>query len=355
MNRKPLIGMMLGWDVGIQLLRACAVAAAYHGADFYVFRTSGIGEHSISGMKLENDEWIDGEFPYPDAIYDYTRRRGIAKFQEAYRKLEGIPMGHTLKGRSMTKSKVYRMIQGDPRLSQSLIPYMTVRDPESLMTFIERHGKVIFKTNGGYLGRNALTAELKNDVIEVFDQQYLHRFAREDLPRLTEILTAKRYFAQKMIHSVTPQGNPFHVRVHLSKNGQNRWTVAFHSIGLSLTPHVTVTNSERTYRGTSTWADFLRNQFGEKENGPLHRRIDDYGLRLAEHLEAVIGGGFHEIGLDLGIDEHNRIWLFEAGIGLPGTSYYQLQLALPAMAYTLYLLKRKHGEFNEIPIHPNLE
>lgn len=346
MNRKPLIGMMLGWKVGIDLLRACAVAAAYHGADFYYFYASDIGKDSIRGMKLENDEWISGEFPYPDAIYDYMRRRGIAKFEEAYRKLGDIPMGHTIKGRSMTKSKVYRMIKDDQELSRSLIPYMTVRDSESLMTFIERHGKVIFKTNGGYLGRNALTAELKNDVIELFDQQYVHRFAREDLPRLTEMLTAKRYFVQKMIHSVTPQGNPFHLRVHLSKNGQNRWTVAFHSIGLSLTRHVTVTNSERTYRGTSTWADFLRNQFGEKADGPMHRRIDEYSVRMAEYLEEAVGGGFQEIGLDLGIDEDNRFWLFEAGIGLPGTSYYQLQLALPAMAYTLYLLKQHRGQID---------
>ncbi|MEJ8304002.1 YheC/YheD family protein [Saccharibacillus sacchari] len=344
MNRKPLIGMMLGWKIPPDLPRACAVAAAYHGADFYYFRMSGIKENTIIGMKLENDEWVSGEFPYPDAIYDYTRRRGIALFAEAYRKLEGIPMGHTIKGRSMNKSKVYRIIQRNEQLSQSLIPYMTVKDSDSLMAFIERHEKVIFKTNGGYLGKNALTVELKNDVIELFDQQYLHRFSREDLPRLTEMLKAKKYFAQKMIHSVTPQGHPFHVRVHLSKNGQNRWTVAFHSIGLSLTPHVRVTNSESTYRGTSTWGDFLRNQFGEKEDGPLHLRIDDYALRMANYLEEASGGGFQEVALDLGLDDRKRIWLFEAGIGLPGTSYYQLQMALPAIAYTLYVLKKQRGE-----------
>ncbi|MCQ4088384.1 YheC/YheD family protein [Saccharibacillus sp. JS10] len=338
-EQKPLIAMMLGWEVGIDLLRACAVAAAYHGADFYYFRTSGIKEQSITGIKLENDQWIEGEFRYPDAIYDYTRRRGIANFEKAYSQIGHIPMGHTIKGRSMNKSKVYRIIQKSEALSRTLIPYMTVRDSESLLQFMEKHGKVIFKTNGGYLGRNALTAELKNDVIELFDQKYLHRFSLDDLPRLTEMLTSKRYFVQKMIHSVTPQNHPFHVRVHVCKNGENRWIVAFHSIGLSLTPHVKVTNSDSTYRGTSTWQDFLRNQFGEKENGAFHRRIDNYSVDLANYLEEATGGGFHEIGFDFGVDDQKRFWLFEAGIGLPGTSYYHLQMAMPAVAYTLSLLK----------------
>lgn len=346
MDRKPLIGMMLGWKVEPALMRACAVAAAYHGADFYYFRASDIGEHTIVGMKLEHDEWVRGEFRYPDAVYDNTRRRGIARFEAAYRKLDGIPMGHTIAGRSMTKIKVYKLVERDPQLAQSLIPYKAVResDARDVIDFIERHERVIFKTNGGYLGRNALTAEFVADGVELYDQQYKHRFSQEDLPRLIHMLAAKKYFVQKLIRSVTPQGHPFHVRLHLSKNGAGRWIVAFHSIGLSLTPHVKVTNTDLTYRGTSTWADFLANQFGEKENGPLHTRIDGYGLRMAEHLEKAAGGGFHEIGLDIGIDAERRFWLFEAGLGLPRTSYYQLQLALPAMAYTLRLLRQHLGE-----------
>ncbi|CAM4058794.1 YheC/YheD family protein [Saccharibacillus endophyticus] len=340
MNQKPLIGMMLDWSMDVDFFRACAVAAAYYGADFYYFRISDIGDHSITGTKLENDEWISDEFPYPDAIYDYTRRREVPRFEEAYRKIGHIPMGHTIKGRSMTKSKVYRIIQKDKQLKQSLIPYMTVREAEDLFTFMQKHQKVIFKTNGGFAGQKILTAELKNDGIELFDQQYLHYFTKDDLSRLSEMLKSKRYFAQKLIHSVTPQGHPFHLRVHLSKNGKNRWVIAFRSISLSLNPHISITNSKHTYRGTSTWGAFLQNQYNEEENGPMQQMIDDYSLKMANYLEEATGGGFHEIALDLGTDERNRIWLFEAGIGLPGTLYHQLQMALPAMAYTLYLLKK---------------
>lgn len=340
MNRKPLIGVMLGWKVDPGVPKACALAAAHYGADLFQFYTSDVGEDSIIGMQLEGDRWIKKRFPYPDVIYDRTRRKGIRKFDAAYRKLEGIPISHTLRGFAMNKSKVYNLIRENKELKPYLIPFLTLKDVDRALAFVEKHQRIIFKPNGGTLGNKTMTLEQKGDVFELFDQQYLHRFSREQIPGILEMLVTKKYFAQKLIESVTPQGYPFHVRAHLSKNGENRWIVSYHSIGLSLTPHVRITNTALTYRATSTWEDFLMNQFGEKENGPTATRIDTFALQTAEYLEQAIGGGFHEVGLDMGIDPDGGIWIFEAGIGNTGTSYYHMQTALPAIAYVLHLLEQ---------------
>lgn len=339
MESRPLIGMMLGWKTRRpDLMRAFTLAAAYYGADLYHFRTSDVGKKTIRGTHLVDNEWVDAEFRYPDVIYDSTRRRGIAPHEEAYRKLGGIPMGHTLKGRAMNKVRVYNMIAKNKELSQALIPFQRMTDPQRVMKFLHEHPQIIFKPNGGYLGKGAITAEFKDDTLELFDQQYLHRLTSEQIPTFIEMLITQKYIVQKMIHSATAQGFPFHLRVHMSKNGHNEWVVAFKTPTMSLTPHVKITNSDETFKSTCTWRDFLKEQFGQKENGRMNRKIDSYSLQLSRYLDETIGGGFHEIGLDLGIDRDQNIWLFEAGIGLPRTSFFYMQLALPAVAYTLSLL-----------------
>lgn len=337
MSHRPLIGMMLGWKVKPDLMRACTLSAAYYGADLYYFYTWDVKEDSITGMQLIDNQWVQGEFRYPDVIYDNTRRRGHERYEDAYRKLDGIPMGHTLKGRGFGKTKIYNLIRHHEELKKNLIPFMTMKEPDKVMGFIEKHKRVILKPDGGYMGRNALTVQLTEDGIEVFDQEQLHMFSREEMLQVIETLIPKKFCAQKLIRSETSHGYPFHIRVHLSKNGQNEWVVAFKSVTLSLRPHIKITNSDSTYRGTSTWADFLLHRFGEKVDGEMDNQLRDYGLELAAYLDEAIGGGFHELGLDIGVDKKNRIWLFEAGLALPRSPYYQMQLSVPAMAHCMYL------------------
>lgn len=344
MTARPLIGMMLGWTVRQDLMRACSLAASHYGADFYYFHTRDIKEDTIVGMQLEDNKWIEREFRYPDVIYDNVRRRGKSLFKEAYRKLERVPMGHTLEGRSMGKTKVYNLLRGDEDLKRHLIPFMTMRDAEKTLGFIDKHQQVVLKPDGGAMGANIFTAESGEDGIQLFDQQYVHNLNREETLKTLDLLIAKKYCAQKMIRSVTPHGYPFHIRVHASKNGQNQWVIAYKSVTLSLMPHVKITNSDLTYRGTSTWPDFLLHQFGEAEGGPMDDSLGEYGIRTAQYLEERIGSGFHELGLDLGVDAEGKFWLFEAGLGLPRSPYYQMQGSLPAMAYTLYVLARHRGE-----------
>ncbi|MDO3410556.1 YheC/YheD family protein [Saccharibacillus sp. CPCC 101409] len=344
MSQRPLIGMMLRWKGELSLLRACALAAAHYGADFYSFHYSDIREDCIVGTALEDNEWVRREFPYPDVIYDGMRRLGIARYEEAYRKLEGIPLDHTLKGRSTTKTKVYNLIRNHEELSRSLIPFIRLRDADSVLEFLDQHKQVVFKPNGGAKGRDAFTVEAKGDRIEWFDQQTLRSFAREELAQHIEPLLDENYLVQQMIHSEMPQGFPFHVRSHVSKNGQNRWVVAFKSVSLSLVPHMKITNNPAVYRASSTWADFLMHRFDEQPGGEADTRIDEYSMLLAQVLEDKMGNGFHEAGLDLGIDSSGRIWLFEAGLGVPRSFYSQMQLALPGIAYTLYVLERHRAE-----------
>ncbi|WP_322907339.1 YheC/YheD family protein [Paenibacillus campi] len=341
-QRRPVIAVLIGWEIGLPMLTACALSAAGLGADFYYFYPAGVDEQRqrIRGFKLRYGVWEAGEFPYPDVVYDRMRRREVQGFTEVYRKLEGVLFTHTLRGRWGRKSVIYNLLREDAHLKQHLIPFQTLRDAQAGLEFIYRHGAVVIKSDKGASGRNILIVQVTDNTIEVLDQHYVHRLNEAQLLELLTTLIPQKYCLQRMIHSETENGLPFHIRVHLTKDGHGKWTVGFCAPSISLDPHRKITNSEHTFRATPTWELFLKQHVHEQPGGKTDRYIRQYAIRLAQFMDERLQGSFHEIGLDIGLDEQGQIWMFEAGLGLPFTSFYYVEMALPALAYSLYMLEQ---------------
>lgn len=343
MKKRLSIGMLIGWKVEPELCLASAMAASSQQADFFYFYPGDVKEatRTIRGKEWNGTKWVYNTFDYPDVVYDRMRRRGSDQFGNIYEKLAGIPMTHTLIGKSMYKTKVYNLLLDDPELQQIVIPFITMREPEEVITFIHQHQPVVLKADRGAKGENTFTAEFKGELLEVFDQTYIHQMDTEQTMALVKLLIERRYCAQKLVQSSTAiQDFPFYIRVHIAKNGKNEWIVAFCSAGISLKSNMKIVNSKKTLMVSTTWNRFLEHQFGEEVNGPMDQKIQNTALQLARYLEKKIGSGFHEIGLDIGIDEDRNIWLFEAGIGLPSTLFHYTELARPAIEYSLYLARQ---------------
>lgn len=342
MEKRFTIGMLIGWKIEPELCLACAFAASSQQARFFYFYPKDVNEETrtITGTTWDGTQWITQTFDYPDVIYDRMRRKGSDQFGTIYEKLAQIPITHTLKGRSISKTKVYNLILRHPDLKQVLIPFMTMREPEKVIEFIHKHQQVVLKADGGAAAKNIFTAQVKDSILDVFDQTYIHQMDHEQSLDLMKMLIERRYCAQKLVQSTTKQGFPFHIRVHVAKNGQAEWIVAFCSVSLSLTPDMKITNSKNTFRVTTTWNRFLEHQFGESLDGPMDRHIHQTCLQIAYYLEQQLGSGFHEIGFDIGIDPDQRIRLFEAGIGIPSTLFNYVELARPAIDYSLYLARQ---------------
>lgn len=343
MEKRLSIGMLIGWKVEPELCLASAMAASSHQADFFYFYPGDVKEatRTIRGKEWNGTKWVYNTFDYPDVVYDRMRRRGSDQFGKIYEKLAGIPMTHTLIGKSMYKTKVYNLLLDDPELQQIVIPFITMREPDQVIAFIHQNQPVVLKADRGAKGENTFTAEFKGDLLEVFDQTYIHQMDTEQTMALVKLLIERRYCAQKLVQSSTAiQDFPFYIRVHIAKNGKNEWIVAFCSAGISLKSNMKIVNSKKTLMVSTTWNRFLEHQFGEEVNGPMDQKIQNTALQLARYLEKKIGSGFHEIGLDIGIDEDRNIWLFEAGIGLPSTLFHYTELARPAIEYSLYLARQ---------------
>ncbi|WP_322923731.1 YheC/YheD family protein [Paenibacillus campi] len=338
-KHRMTIGLLIGWKVEPELLMANALVAASYGADFFYFYPAGVDEdrRCIRGWRLEHDDWTEAEFAYPDVIYDRMRRRGIRKYDEVYRKLERIPFTHTLRGMSVHKTVAYNMLRKDDELKRYLIPFQTLRDATQGLAFIYKHGQVICKPDKGTSGKGAFTIRVAGNEFEVFDQQLVHRMNETQLLAFLQLLIEEKYCLQKLVMSVTRQGLPFHIRVHIAKNGHNEWIIAFCAVWMSAEPHVVVTNSKHTFQLTTTWDRFVKYQFDEDVGGATEQRIHAYALQLATYMEQQLDGRLHEIALDIGIDEDGHIRLFEVGAGVPSAMFQFVEMARPAIAYSLYV------------------
>lgn len=336
-QRRPIIGLLIGWEIEPAMLKACALAAASLNADFYYFFPVGVDEQRrrITGFQFIEGQWEKGEFPYPDVVYDRMRRREVKGFIEVYRKLENVPFTHTLRGRWGRKTVIYNMLRKDEALRKYLIPFQTLRDADAGLAFIFKYRSVILKADKGASGRGTFVIHVKDDWIEVSDQEYTHRMNEAQLLELLQMLLPQRYCLQQLVESVTAEGFPFNIRVHVTKNGKGEWTVAFCAPSLSLHPSIRVTNSEHAFRVAPTWELFLARQLQEKPGGSTDLHIHRYAIQLAQFMEEQLQGGFHEVGLDIGLNEAGGIRLFEAGLGIPSTVFHFVEIALPAMAYSL--------------------
>jgi len=234
------VGMLAGWQLRPLFLECCHHAACARGARFFYFYPKGVDEEKrqISGFHWHNGRWEKALFPYPDVVYDRMKRRGHKKADpRVYEALAAIPFSHRLRFGAFNKVALYRHLLADDRLAAAVIPFTQLSSPDEAKAFLERYPKLIFKTSGGAHGERILLANRAeaDGSYEVFDQTFLHAMSRAELEELLPELGKHHYFAQQFIESKTREGRPFHIRVHLMKNGSGQWEVAHIFPSLSLT------------------------------------------------------------------------------------------------------------------------
>lgn len=227
---------------------------------------------------------------------------------------------------------------GGSQLERYVIPSTVIAPGEAHATvraWLERRGAAVVKPADGNRGHR-LQFVFRNG-----EAWALRRDGETSLGDLDEIVerTAgliagrtryRNYIVQDYVRSLTNDGRALALRVDLHKDGAGEWrTVKAGSrigeIGFSVS---NVTNAG--YMGSL--------------EGPLRGRVRPAGdiaeeaVALAYDLARFLDGRpdcrIKELGVDIGVDETDRVWLIEANIQ-PQTSLYNLERARLTVAYSL--------------------
>ena len=252
--------------------------------------------------------------------------------------------------------------------SNYLIPSEIVKRVDTFHKFIASFQRVVFKPIDGRKGQGILFISKIENRYEVRAGAESAIYTKQQLDALlNEKLAAGTYILQPYIKSVTKSGLVYDFRLHVQKNGEGKWTIT--TIYPRIAPKGSIIANINSGGYTNYLDPFLQQEF-EDEAFNIRRMLEHFSLALASHLDELQmvqhGEVIDEIGIDVGLDENLKIWMYEVNWrpGCPPTFYLELDVVINNMQYAKYIAenqskinkeimeakKKKMAEKEQIPV-----
>ncbi len=345
-----------------------AAVAKAEGIRFFYFSPGTVNfvNRSIRGQVYENGRWQERIMPFPDVIYNAGSPEKLAKSKEIVDKLKSeIPFTtHSIGNKWNTNERLLEAKE----FSNYLIPSEIVKRVDTFHKFIASFQRVVFKPIDGRKGQGILFISKIENRYEVRAGAESAIYTKQQLDALlNEKLAAGTYILQPYIKSVTKSGLVYDFRLHVQKNGEGKWTIT--TIYPRIAPKGSIIANINSGGYTNYLDPFLQQEF-EDEAFNIRRMLEHFSLALASHLDELQmvqhGEVIDEIGIDVGLDENLKIWMYEVNWrpGCPPTFYLELDVVINNMQYAKYIAenqskinkeimeakKRKMNEKGQIPV-----
>lgn len=341
-----LIGMLHHRKYPLKVKKAYAYAAVCmaEGAKLLFFspKTVDFKLNVIHGYMYKKGKWEKVDSRFPDVIYNSGSPYKLKKSKEIIDKLKSkIPFTTYAIG---NKLKVFNRLMEDGEFNAYLIPSIRIDSLKTFKTFIKQYPKVVIKPVGGHKGEGIFYIEKDKSSYHVYQNETAKTVSFLELQEfiLTKI-KQEDYLIQPYIKSITKNNLAYDFRLHTQKNGDGNWviTAIYPRIGKKGS---IVTNINQG--GYTNYADpFLKQEFGV-DYKEIKTNLEDFCLRLAQKMDEIQEKKFHEtldeLGIDIGLDENKKIWLYEINWrpGCPPAFYLELDVVRNLIRYAIYLAKK---------------
>lgn len=326
---------------------AYAAVAQAEGAKFFYFSpgTVNFTNRSIRGQVYEDGKWISRVMPFPDVIYNAGSPEKLAKSKDIIQKLKNeIPFTTHSIGNKWNMSE---RLKEAGEFSNYIIPSEIIKDPETFFKFVSGYKKVVFKPIDGRKGKGILFISKKGDGYEVIKDSNVAYHSKQQLEQLIKTMVSNStYILQPYIQSVTKSGQIFDFRLHIQKNGEGKWVIT--TIYPRVAPKGSIIPNINNGGFTNYLDPFLKQEFKEDAFN-IRRTLEHFSLALANHIDELqmiqYGEVVDEIGVDIGLDENHKIWIYEINWrpGCPPAFYLELDVVINTIKYAIYLVKNQQA------------
>ncbi|WP_200415917.1 YheC/YheD family protein [Virgibacillus salexigens] len=291
-------------------------------------------KNEINADICVNSNWERIRVPFPDVINNV----GTGKRSLAERKLRRvIPFTSYHVG---NKFQLPKLIAKHRKYAELLVPFQLCRNENIIFEFLQKNNKVVFKALSSNRGENIFFVTKKGSryiLSEHKKEKVLSYDAFTNWLRTVILGKKDRFIIQRYIHTRTKNGEPYHIRAHVQKNGEGLWVLTH------IYPRVGNKKSNLSNVATDGRVEdfhaFLEQEFG-KNGATYEHDILRLSLELAQYLDKLHYFALDELGIDLAIDEHGKYWMHEANNG-PQTAYHEEKRAINTIAYARYIAKNK--------------
>lgn len=326
---------------------AYAAVAKAEGVNFFYFTPGSVNfiNRSIKGQVYEDGIWVARIMPFPDVIYNAGSPEKLAKSRNVIQKLKReIPFTTHSIG---NKWGVNERLKEAGEFSSYLIPSEIIKDTEAFFKFVTAFKKVVFKPIDGRKGKGILFITKKDEGYELTKDSTHFNYSKQELEGLIKSkLSSGAYILQPYIQSVTKSGQVFDFRLHVQKNGEGKWIIT--TIYPRVAPKGSIIPNINNGGFTNYLDPFLQQEFKE-EAFNIRRTLEHFSLSLANHIDELqmiqYGEMIDEIGVDIGLDENFKIWIYEVNWrpGCPPAFYLELDVVINTIKYAVYLAKNQQA------------
>ncbi|MCM2996499.1 YheC/YheD family endospore coat-associated protein [Paenibacillus cellulositrophicus] len=287
-------------------------------------------QETVRGYFLnDNGTFYRKTVPLPDVVYNRLPSRkaetssSINQLRERLTR-KRIPF---FNWSFFNKSDIYRLLEDDNTVNRYVPESHINPSPERIKDMLERHQFLYYKPSAGSLGKGIyrLTYLPRRGYFARYRKgggNVLLRFSNfNSLMRMLKSRhgrTLETYVIQQGIRLVEIDNCPIDFRFHMHKNGNNKWVVV--GVGAKKAGRGSVTTHLKNGGSLLTPEQALSRTFGDRSDEVL-QNAKKVAITLAEAIEFHHQHLLGEIGFDLGIDQDEKVWMFEAN-AKPGRSIF---------------------------------
>lgn len=331
---------------------AFAAVAKAEGVDFFYFSPGAVNfvNRSIRGHVYENGSWKERVMPFPDVIYNAGSPEKLAKSKTIINKLKkDIPFTTNSLG---NKWNINERLKEAKEFSNYLIPSEVVKNVDTFHKFIISFRKVVLKPIDGRKGKGIYFISKNEERYEVRTNAESDYYSKQQLDEfLKDKLSKGTFIIQPYIQSVTKSGQVYDFRLHVQKNGEGKWVIT--TIYPRIAPIGSIIPNINNGGFTNYLDPFLEQEF-KGEAFDIRRMLEHFSLSLANHLDKLqmikYGEVIDEIGIDVGLDENSKIWVYEVNWrpGCPPAFYLELDVVILSIQYAKFLAENQRKLKTEI-------
>ncbi|PIC95359.1 alpha-L-glutamate ligase [Sporosarcina sp. P26b] len=318
---------------------AWAAVAKMEGINFYYFspRDVNFTTKVISGYVYEEGEWIQKELLFPDVIFNSYGMK-TDEDNAVYNKLsEMVPFTSQPVGNKMS---VYKRISQMSGFEEYLIPSIRVDQPKDVLEALTKYKKVIIKPVSGSQGKGIWFIEQDGEQFhKVVDTEKTTTNRKQLISELQNLLSEEDYLVQPYILCRTKDGNPYDFRLHVQKDREGKWVIPIIFPRIGTMDRVTSNLSRGGSKGE--FKSFLQREFDDEWMN-MKKTLEEFAEHFTNEFESTYDVEFDELGIDIGVDENNKLWIFEVN-WRPGCVDFILAIAKNHIPYAMYVAKKNES------------
>ncbi|BAU27863.1 YheC/D-like protein [Aneurinibacillus soli] len=259
------------------------------------------------------ENWVKGVYPYPDAVF-VRGHVNSKEWRDHYLEVKG---DRTLfNDFYFNKWEMHQLLDSSKHFEGYLPATILAQDSDEFFSFLRQHSSVYLKPVHGTMGVSILKVSRSKAGISFrfrdgeTNKNTMFTSVDEAAAFLKSVLKDEPYIAQQSIPLAVYQQRMMDFRLIVVKNGDGQWEYMgmIGRYGAKKSVVSNISAGGMAHKGEVA----LQKAFSLNKNEAkkLHQKMSVLAMKIATFFDQ---SGLHcgNLGIDLGVDRHQKIWIIE--------------------------------------------